>query len=100
MLLDTNKSPRRKVGELDNRGSHFYLALYWAEALAAQNDDAELKAHFAPIAAKLKESEGKIMEELSAAQGRSVDLGGYYRPEADKLTAAMRPSPTLNAIIG
>ena len=99
-LLDTNKSPRRKVGELDNRGSHFYLALYWAEALAAQDEDAELKAQFAHIAAKLKENEAKIMEELSAAQGQSVDLGGYYRPDVDKLTATMRPSPTLNAIIG
>ena len=99
-LLDTNKSPRRKVGELDNRGSHFYLALYWAEALAAQNDDAELKSHFSPIAAKLKENEARIMEELSGAQGQPVDLGGYYLPEAEKLTAAMRPSPTLNEIIG
>ncbi|MGI9424121.1 MAG: NADP-dependent isocitrate dehydrogenase [Hyphomicrobiaceae bacterium] len=99
-LLDTNKSPRRKVGELDNRGSHFYLALYWAEALAAQDEDADLKAHFAPIFAKLKESEAKIMEELSAAQGHAVDLGGYYRPDSAKLTAAMRPSPALNAVIG
>ena len=99
-LLDTNKSPRRKVGELDNRGSHFYLAMYWAEALATQDDDAELKAHFTPIAAKLKDGEAKIMEELSAAQGAAVDLGGYYKPDPAKLSAVMRPSATLNAIIG
>ena len=79
-LLDTNKSPSRKVGELDNRGSHFYLAMYWAEALAAQDDDAALKAHFAPIAAQLSTNEAKIIDELNAAQGAAVDLGGYYRP--------------------
>ena len=99
-LLDTNKSPGRKVGQLDNRGSHFYLALYWAEALAAQDDDAELKAHFAPIAKQLADGETKILEELSAAQGKPVDLGGYYRPDQTKLDAAMRPSATLNAVIG
>jgi len=99
-FLDENKSPSRKVGEIDNRGSHFYLATYWAEALAAQDEDAELKAHFAPIAQQLTENEAKIMEELDAAQGAPVDLGGYYRPDAAKRNAAMRPSPTLNAIIG
>jgi isocitrate dehydrogenase len=99
-LLDENKSPRRRVGELDNRGSHFYLAMWWAEALAAQDDDADLKAVFAPIAAKLRSNETKILEELNAAQGKPVDLGGYYKPDAAKLSAAMRPSATLNAIIG
>jgi len=99
-LLDTNKSPSRKVGEIDNRGSHFYLAYYWAEALAAQGDDAELKAYFAPLAAQLSENENTIVAELDAAQGSPVDLGGYYRPDAGKRDAAMRPSATLNGIIG
>ena len=99
-LLDENKSPRRKVGELDNRGSHYYLALYWAEALAAQDEDAELKAHFAPMAKALRDNETKIMDEMAAAQGSPVDLGGYYKPDPAKVAAAMRPSPTLNAIIG
>jgi len=99
-LLDNNKSPSRKVGEIDNRGSHFYLGLYWAEALAAQDDDAELKAHFGPIAAQLEENESAIVAELDAAQGSPVDLGGYYRPDAAKRDAAMRPSATLNGIIG
>jgi len=98
-LLDENKSPGRKVHQLDNRGSHYYLAMYWAEALAAQDEDAALKAHFAPIAEKLAASEAKILEELDAAQGAPVDLGGYYHAPADKVAAAMRPSPTLNAII-
>jgi len=98
-LLDNNKSPSRKVGEIDNRGSHYYLALYWAEALAAQ-DDAELKAHFQPLAAQLSENESTITAELDAAQGSPVDLGGYYRPDAAKRDAAMRPSETLNGIIG
>ncbi|MDD9877270.1 MAG: NADP-dependent isocitrate dehydrogenase [Magnetovibrio sp.] len=99
-LLDTNKSPSRKVGEIDNRGSHFYLAMYWAEALAAQSDDTELQAHFAPIAAALAENEAAIVAELDAAQGAPVDLGGYYNPDAAKRDAAMRPSPMLNGIIG
>ena len=99
-LLDENKSPGRKVHQLDNRGSHFYLAMYWAEALAAQDADAELKAHFAPIAEKLSRNEAKILAELGAEQGAPVDLGGYYHAPADKVAAAMRPSPTLNAIIG
>ena len=98
-LLDENKSPRRKVGELDNRGSHYYLAMYWAEALALQDDDAELKAHFAPIANALKENEAKILGELNGVQGKPVDLGGYYRPDMAKLATVMRPSATLNAII-
>ncbi len=99
-LLDTDKSPRRRVGELDNRGSHFYLAMYWAEALASQDEDADLKAHFAPIAEQMQANEAKILAELNAVQGKPVDLGGYYRPDMAKLTAAMRPSATLNAIVG
>ena len=99
-LLDNNKSPSRKVGEIDNRGSHFYIALYWAKALAAQNDDADLAQHFAPIAGQLEANEAKIVAELDAAQGSAVDLGGYYHPDAQKVKAAMRPSPTLNAIFG
>ena len=98
-FLDNNKSPARKVGQIDNRGSHFYLALYWAEALAAQDKDAELKAKFAKIAQQLTENEAKINEELLAAQGKPVDTGGYYRPDFAKTSAAMRPSATLNAII-
>ena len=99
-LLDENKSPRRKVGELDNRGSHFYIAKYWAEALATQSDDAGLKAHFAPIAKALASNEDKILRELNGSQGDAVDLGGYYRADTDKVAAAMRPSATLNGIIG
>lgn len=99
-LLDENKSPSRKVGELDNRGSHFYLAKYWAEALAAQTDDAELGARFKPMAAALAGNEAKIIAELNAAQGAAVDIGGYYHADPAKVAAAMRPSPTLNAIIG
>jgi isocitrate dehydrogenase len=98
-FLDSDKSPSRKVGELDNRGSHFYLALYWAEALAAQSDDAELQATFAGVAGQLGENEAKIVAELNAAQGGAVDIGGYYRPDAEKTSVAMRPSATLNAII-
>jgi isocitrate dehydrogenase len=98
-FLLTDKSPSRKVGELDNRGSHFYLAMYWAEALANQNEDAELKAHFAPIAAELKASENTIVSELNKAQGNAMNIGGYYHPNASKASDAMRPSATLNAII-
>jgi isocitrate dehydrogenase len=98
-FLDNNKSPARKVGEIDNRGSHFYLAMYWAEALAAQDKDPELKARFATVARKLQENEAKINAELIGAQGKPVDLGGYYQPDAAKTGKAMRPSPTLNAII-
>ncbi len=99
-LLETNKSPSRKVGEIDSRGSHFYLALYWAQALVAQDDDAGVKAHFEPIAEQLQADEAKIMAELDAAQGASVDLGGYYYPDPEKVAAIMRPSATLNAAIG
>ena len=98
-FLDNNKSPARKVGQIDNRGSHFYLALYWAEALAAQTKDAQLAARFAKLAKQLAENEKKIDAELIAAQGKPVDLGGYYRPDRAKASRAMRPSPTLNAII-
>lgn len=98
-FLDNNKSPARKVGQIDNRGSHFYLALYWAEALAAQDKDAELKAKFTKIAQELSANEAKINEELLAAQGKPVDIGGYYRPDFTKTSQAMRPSATLNAII-
>ena len=98
-FLDNNKSPARKVGEIDNRGSHFYLAMYWAEALAAQDKDPELKARFAKVARALQENEAKINAELIGAQGKPVDLGGYYQPDPVKTGKAMRPSPTLNAII-
>jgi isocitrate dehydrogenase len=98
-FLETDKSPKRKVGELDNRGSHFYLALYWAQALAEQNDDAELKARFGKLAKVLGDNEAKIVGELNAAQGKPVDIGGYYRPDKAKTSAAMRPSATLNAAL-
>ncbi|SMF31443.1 isocitrate dehydrogenase [Alteromonadaceae bacterium Bs31] len=98
-FLDTNKSPSRKVGELDNRGSHFYLAMYWAEALAAQDEDSELKAKISPLAKALLENEEKIVAELNGAQGNAMDIGGYYRPDANRASAAMRPSETLNTII-
>ena len=99
-ILDDNRSPSRKVGEPDNRDSHYWFARYWAEALAAQSDDAELAAHFAPIAAALAEHEAAILSELKAAQGAPADLGGYYHTDAAKTAAVMRPSATLNAIIG
>ncbi|MBM4152903.1 MAG: NADP-dependent isocitrate dehydrogenase, partial [Kiritimatiellaceae bacterium] len=95
-FLQEDKSPARKVGELDNRGSHFYLALYWAEALAAQTKDAELKDRFAPLAKELSEKESQIIAELTAVQGRPVDVGGYYRPDETLASAAMRPSETFN----
>jgi isocitrate dehydrogenase len=94
-----NKAPSRKVRELDNRGSSFYLALYWAEALAAQDKDADLKAKFAPVAEALRENEAKIVDELNAAQGQPVDIGGYYQPNDEKAGKAMRPSATLNGIL-
>jgi len=99
-FLDTNKSPARKVGEIDNRGSHFYLALYWAEALASQSKDLELQARFTKAARQLAENEAKINGELIAAQGKPVDMGGYYHPNAEKTSKAMRPSQTLNGILG
>ncbi|MEO9576303.1 MAG: NADP-dependent isocitrate dehydrogenase [Tateyamaria sp.] len=99
-ILDHGRSPSRKVGEPDNRDSHYWFARYWAEALAAQGDDAELAAHFAPIAEALQSGEEAILAELTAAQGPAADLGGYYRTDPAKTAAIMRPSPTLNAIIG
>ncbi|WP_291271413.1 NADP-dependent isocitrate dehydrogenase [Geothrix sp.] len=98
-FLDNDKSPARKVGQIDNRGSHFYLALYWAQALAAQAKDAELQARFSKVAQQLGANEAKINEELIGAQGKPVDMGGYYHPDRAKTGAAMRPSATLNAII-
>lgn len=98
-LLQENKSPSRKVNEIDNRGSHFYLAMYWADALASQSDDADLKAKFESVAKSLKENEAKINEELIAAQGTAVDIGGYYQPDWTKSAEAMRPSETLNGVI-
>ena len=98
-FLEENKSPSRKVNELDNRGSHFYLAFYWARALAAQDADAELKARFAPLADALAASEGKIVDELIAIQGVAMDIGGYYRPDTALATQAMRPSETFNAAL-
>lgn len=98
-FLESNKSPARKVGEIDNRGSHFYLALYWAQALAAQTQDKALAERFTKIAKDLSDNEKKIDAELLAAQGKPVDIGGYYHPDEAKLSKAMRPSATLNAII-
>ena len=98
-FLDNNKSPARKVGEIDNRGSHFYLALYWAEALAAQTKDAELQARFTKAAKAMQDNEAKINAELLGAQGKPMDIGGYYLPDFGKASGAMRPSATLNAII-
>ena len=98
-FLNNNKSPSRKVGELDTRGSHFYLALYWAQALAEQNENEELKAVFAPVAQQLADSEAKIVAELNEVQGKPVDIGGYYRPDKELVSKVMRPSATLNAVI-
>jgi len=99
-LLTESKSPTRRLGGIDNRGSHFYIARYWAEALAAQDDDAELKSHFAPIAEQLAANESKIVDELLAVQKSPADTGGYYQPDDGKAAAAMRPSATMNGIIG
>ena len=98
-LLDNRKNPSTKVGELDNRGSQFYLAMYWAEELAAQTEDRELAAKFASLAKTLAEDEKKIVAELAAVQGKPVDIGGYYKPDMEKVTAVMRPSATFNAVI-
>ena len=99
-LLDNNDSPQRKVGQNDNRSSHYWFARYWAEALAAQGDDAELAAHFAPVAKALADAEAAILSELKAAEGAPADMGGYYHADPAKVEAIMRPSATLNAIIG
>ena len=98
-FLESNKSPARKVGEIDNRGSHFYLAMYWAQALAEQTEDKNLQARFVEVAKQLVENEAKITAELLSVQGKPVDMGGYYHPDTEKLTKAMRPSPTFNAIV-
>ncbi len=95
-FLDNDKSPTRKLGQLDNRGSHFYLAFYWAEALAAQSKDAALAAQFAPLAKALTENEAKIVQELNSVQGKAVDIGGYYKPDDVLASKAMRPSDTFN----
>ena len=98
-FLDQDRSPGRKLGTIDNRGSHFYLALYWAQALAEQTGDAALQAQFKPVAAALTANESKIVEELIAVQGKPVDIGGYYKPDDAKAFAALRPSATLNSIL-
>jgi isocitrate dehydrogenase len=98
-ILDNDKSPQRKVGEIDNRGSHFYLAMYWARALADQTRDEGLKAVFTPIAQQLEREEATILAELNGVQGRPVEIGGYYHPDPTKTAAAMRPSQTLNRIV-
>ncbi len=98
-VLEENRSPSRRTGELDNRGSHFYLALYWAQALAAQSEDRDLANTFAPLSARLAQDEQSIVDELSAVQGSEVELGGYYLPDAERVTEVMRPSETLNAAL-
>ena len=98
-LLDNRKSPSPRTGELDNRGSQFYLALYWAEALATQTEDAELAAQFAPLARALADNEATIVAELAAVQGRPADIGGYYQPDQAKVSAVMRPSATFNRVL-
>jgi len=98
-LLDNNKGPSTKTGQLDNRGSQFYLSLYWAQELAAQTEDKDLQAHFAPMAKALADNEAKIVAELAAVQGKAVDIGGYYLADKAKVTAVMRPSATFNAIV-
>ncbi len=98
-FLDSNRSPSRRVGELDNRGSHFYLAMYWAEALAAQESDAELQAHFKPLAKALAENQQEIISELNAVQGQPVDIGGYFLPDSEAAATVMRPSECLNRVI-
>ena len=98
-FLNNGKSPSRVVHELDNRGSHFYLALYWAQALAAQHKDDALQARFARLAQELEACETTIIDELNAAQGSAVDMGGYYLPDPEKMMSAMRPSETFNALL-
>ena len=98
-FLENDKSPARKIGQIDNRGSHFYLALYWAQALADQDKDAELKATFSPIAKELADNEAKINAELIGAQGKPQDLGGYYSPDFEMTDKAMRPSATFNTAL-
>jgi len=98
-FLENGKSPSRKVGELDTRGSHFYLALYWAQSLAAQGKDKEVQGRFTKMAKELGDNEAQIVDEINSAQGSPADIGGYYRPDAEKTSRAMRPSATFNSII-
>jgi isocitrate dehydrogenase len=98
-VLENNRSPSRRAGELDNRGSHFYLALYWARELAGQSEDAEIAARFAPLAARLEADEEAIVAELAAVQGSPVEIGGYFLPDPAKVREAMRPSATFNAAL-
>ncbi|MCW8900094.1 MAG: NADP-dependent isocitrate dehydrogenase, partial [Gammaproteobacteria bacterium] len=98
-FLNNNKSPSRKTGELDTRGSHFYLAMYWAQALAEQNDNKELKTIFTPVAEQLMKNEDKIVDELNSVQGKAVDIGGYYLPDKELVAQVMRASSTLNMVI-
>jgi isocitrate dehydrogenase len=98
-LLENNKSPSPRTGELDNRGSQYYLAMYWAQALAAQTEDKELQAHFAPIAKALTDNEQQIIAEFKAVQGKPADIGGYFAADPEKCKAVMRPSTTLNTIL-
>ena len=98
-FLNSDKSPSRKVGELDTRGSHFYLAMYWAKALAEQSDDGEIQAIFKPVAQQLLDNEEQIVKELNAVQGKQVDIGGYFRPDKSKTSLIMRPSGSLNTIV-
>ncbi|HEB54691.1 MAG TPA: NADP-dependent isocitrate dehydrogenase, partial [Gammaproteobacteria bacterium] len=98
-FLNNNKSPSRKAGELDTRGSHFYLAMYWAQALAEQDDDAELKSTFTPVAEQLTRDEKKIVGELNSVQGKPVEFGGYFRPDKKQVAQVMRPSATFNTVI-
>ena len=98
-LLENRKSPSPRTGELDNRGSQFYLAMYWAQALANQTEDKDLQAKFAPLAKSLAENEQKIVEEFASVQGKPVDIGGYYNADSEKCKAVMRPSATFNAIL-
>ena len=98
-LLAENKNPSSKTGELGNRGSQFYLAMYWAQELAAQTEDKELQAKFAGLAKSLTENETKIVDELKAVQGKPVDIGGYYKPSDELVQKVMRPSATFNAIL-
>ena len=98
-FLQANKSPSRKCGELDNRGSHFYLALYWAQALAQQKEDSELRERFTPFAALLADNELGIIEELNNAQGKALQIGGYFRPDIALVSSAMRPSSIFNSLL-
>ena len=97
--MENRKSPGRVLGELDNAGSHVYEALYWAQELAAQNDDPELKSKFAPVAKELEANLDKIFEEMKSLKGKPVDVGGYYHPNPEKVRAGMRPSATLNKVL-